>query len=71
MYGATRAMYGVLRSFAISELLGERLIGDFGFGENDQAGGRFVESMDNGETGPTRLTVAKPFEKTFARVRRG
>ena len=55
---------------AAGELLCEGLIGEFRFGEDDQAGGGFIESMNDREIGPARFTVSEPLVETFAGVRR-
>ena len=60
-----------LLDVALGELLCERLIGEFCFGEDDQAGGRFIESMNDREIGPAWLTVPEPLVETLAGVRSG
>jgi len=54
-----------------SELLSEGLIGKFGFGEDNQARGGFIEAVDDRERGPARFAIAEPVINSFARVGRG
>ena len=49
-----------LANFAIGELLGERLVGDFRFGENDEAGSGFIEAVNDGEIRPAGFAGTQP-----------
>ena len=58
-----------LVNFAVGELLGERVVRDFGFCKDEQAGGGFIEAVDDGEVCPAWIAMAEPFVDPFARIR--
>jgi hypothetical protein len=49
----------------IGELPGEGTIGAAGFGEEQDAGGVFVEAVKESEAGPTRFALAEPVVEAF------
>lgn len=60
-----------LVDLAGGELLGEGLAGEFGFREDEEAGGGFIQAVNGGEARPAWFALAKPIINTFARVRGG
>ena len=56
---------------AFGELLGERLVGERRFAEDEDAAGFLVQPVQNGERRPARLAMTEPVVNALADVRAG